>query len=303
MKKIIYLILLTLLFFSEVYSDEWQVVRNDSIRVFYMDANKNLAEETIAISDKILNELQSIIKLPFKGDVNIFLANDENTWEKLTHEKLPDWSQAVTKSKTGVVYLLINREDGKSLVTVLRHELFHVLIGKNFSSGIIPRWFEEGTAMLFAKESFSDFTATLSKANITKSLMTLDEIENVLKFQKSKANLAYAESYLGVKMIVDALEWEGIQKILTQVNQNKNWETTFHSILEMDKDQFEWKLFEYIEDHYKWSFILQSEILFWVLLPFIAVLVFISIRLRNYRTIRRWEEEDNQPIQFVSPDE
>ena len=104
-------------------------------------------------------------------------------------------------------------------------------------------------------------------------------------------------------MIVDALGWEGIKNILTQVNQYKNWETAFHSILEMDKEQFEWKLYEYIEDHYKWNFVFQSELLLWVLLPFVAVMVFIVIRLRNVRTIRKWDEEDNQPLHLENPDE
>ena len=293
-KNYIILILIFNLCCSHAYSSEWHVMRNHSIRIFYMDGYQTIASETITNTMSILEALKTKTQLSFRGEVNIFLAKDRSSWEKLTHDKLPNWSNAVTKPELGIIYILYQQSRKKKMYTTLRHELFHVLIGNNFSGDLIPRWFEEGAAMLYAGERFSDYASTLSKANLTKSLLTLDEIERVLKFQKNKANLAYAQSYLGVKMIVDALGWEGIRDLLVKTRQNQDWNHAFFLILQMDKEQFEWKLFKYIEDNYKWSFIFQSEMFLWVILPFVVIMVFILIRLRNYRTVRQWEYEDQQ---------
>ena len=286
-------LLFCFLFVQIAQAEDWNVVRNDSVRIFYSLGNKTLAEDILDKTNQNLNELSRISGLKFTGEVRIFLAKNDDVWNSLTNNRLPDWSQAVTESRLATVYLQSKSTDGKSLFTVLRHELVHVLIGKNFYQPIIPRWFEEGVALMFSGENFSDHTSILSKANLTNSLLSLNEIENVLKFERSKANLAYAESFLSAKMIVDALGWNGLRLIFKETQIQQNWPDAFQTVLKMDLNQFEWRLQNEIKQKYRWNFILQSELFLWILLPFIAVVVFISIRIRNYKTYRRWEEEEN----------
>ena len=285
-------LLFCFLFVQIVRAEDWNVVRNDSVRIFYSQGNKTLAEDILDKTNQNLNELSRISGLKFSGEVRIFLAKNDDVWNSLTNNRLPDWSQAVTESRLATVYLQSKTTDGKSLFTVLRHELVHILIGKNYSHPIIPRWFEEGVALMFSGENFSDHTSILSKANLTNSLLSLNEIENVLKFERSKANLAYAESFLSAKMIVDALGWNGLKLIFKETQIKQNWPDAFQAVLKMDLNQFEWRLQNEIKQKYRWNFILQSELFLWILLPFIVVVVFISIRIRNYKTYRRWEEEE-----------
>ncbi|HDL19315.1 MAG TPA: hypothetical protein ENH29_09695 [Bacteroidetes bacterium] len=275
-----------------LFSADWQVMRNDSVRIFYARGNRFVAETTLQTTDKALAEITARLKIPFSGEVNIFLAEDEKSWQKLTNKKVPEWSQAVTKPEVGIVYVSLAKKNGKELPVVLRHELVHVLIGKNFSPGIIPRWFEEGVAMIISGENFSNYISTLSKANLTNSLLTLPEIENVLRFQQSKANLAYAESYFSVKMIVDALGWDALSDILKKTRKYNRWERAFDDVLEMNQESFQWHVFKEVGKKYRWNFIFQSDIFFWVILPFIAIIAFIFVRIRNYRTYRRWEEDE-----------
>lgn len=286
-----------------LFSADWQVARNDSVRIFYTQGNRSVAETTLQISDEALAEITSRLKVPFFGGVNIFLAEDEKSWWKLTNKKVPEWSQAVTKPKLGIVYVSLAKKNGKKLPVVLRHELVHVLIGKNFSPGIIPRWFEEGLAMMISGESFSEYISVLSRANLTNSLLTLPEIENVLRFQQSKANLAYAESFFSVKMIVDALGWNALSDILKKTREYNQWDRAFAAVLEMDQDSFQWHVFKEVEKKYRWNFIFQSDIFFWVILPFIAIVAFIFVRIRNYRTYRRWEEDEPEMREESEEDE
>ncbi len=279
-----------------VHSEDWQAVRNDSVRIFFMAGNRYLAEEVLADTDLILNELTVLFKLPYSGETNIFLAQNEKVWLQLTKKKLPDWSQGVTKPESGVVYLFVQPETGKNVITVLRHELVHVLLGKNFPAGKIPRWFEEGTAMIFARQNFAEYATVLSRANLTGSLLTLVQIEDIIRFQRSKATLAYAESYLALKMIVDAAGWEIFKEIFLLLQNQQNWDSVFQSVLQMDKEHFQDRLFDQIEKKYKWHFIFQVETIIWIIIPLFAVSVFLVIRFRNYQTYRRWQHEDDENI-------
>lgn len=285
------------------FSEDWQTVRNDSVRIFFRAGNSSLAEDVLVKTDLILNELTVLFKLTHSGETNIFLAQNEEVWLQLTQKKVPDWSQGITKPETGVVYLFIKPETGKDVTTVLRHELVHVLLGKNFAPGKIPRWFEEGTAMIFARENFSEYANVLSRANLTRSLLTLEQIEEVIKFQRSKATLAYAESYLALKMIVDAAGWGIFGEIFLLFQNQPNWNSVFQSVLQMDKDQFQDRLFDQIEKKYKWNFIFQAETIIWIIIPFIAIFVFLVIRFRNYQTYRRWEHEDVENLDNLKKNE
>ena len=64
----------------------------------------------------------------------------------------------------------------------------------------------------------------------------------------------------------------------------------------MDKEHFQDRLFDQIEKKYKWHFIFQVETIIWVIIPFIAVSVFLVIRFRNYQTYRRWQTEDDENL-------
>ena len=303
MKKYTIIIFIIFVNYWPASSQDWQTVRNDSVRIFFLSGNSSLADDILYNTDQILQELTSLFKLSFSGEMNIFLAKNKDVWQKLTQEKIPDWSQGVTKSGSGVVYLLVEPKGGKKIITVLRHELVHVLLGKNITSGKIPRWFEEGTAMMFARENFSDYITVLSRANLTKSLLSLEEVDDVLKFQRSKASLAYAESYLGLKMIVEALGWEVFSEVFFSLQHEQNWDSVFQSVLKMDEDQFQWRLFDQIEKKYKWQFFFQAETFIWIILPFFTIIIFVIIRFRNYQTYRRWEEENEELSQNFNIDE
>ncbi len=292
-KRILIISLLLLLGLASIGATaEKLVFRTDSVRVFYVENNRLLAARVAREASQVLRELSALFNLPFTGEVFVFLEANRQEWQQETGERLPDWSQAVTKTETGIVYLLVKPAGDRDLSIVLRHELVHVLLGRNVPAGLLPRWFEEGVAMLYSGESLSDYASILSRANLTHSLLTLAEIENVLQFQRGKANLAYAESYLSVKMIVDALGWPALNQLLKSTLQFQNWQSAFQAVLEMDSEQFQWQLFNYVHDHYRWSFFLQSDYLLWIVLPILAVAAYVIIRLRNYRTYRRWQQEE-----------
>ena len=115
---------------------------------------------------------------------------------------------------------------------------------------------------------------------------------DVLNFKKAKADLAYAQSYVGVKLIVDSIGWEAIRKILGNGLQSKQWDEAFYSVLEMDEEAYELYFLEFIETHYRWNFLYQSDYVIWILIPISVVFIYLIIRLRNFRTYKKWSAEE-----------
>ncbi len=301
--KLVFIFLFSLLFcISPVQANNWQVVRNDSVRIFYKKGKAMLAGRVLKLTEKSLRELVQLLGLPFSGEAYIFLAEKGSEWDEITQQHLPEWSQGVTRPQMGIVFLKVD-PGGKDVAVVLKHELVHVLMGKNFEPGLIPRWFEEGLATLYSGEDLGQYTGVLSRANLTNSLLTLSEIETVLQFQRSKASLAYSESFLAVKLIVDAIGWQGIRHLFAQLRQTGNWDRAFYAVLEMDQTDFEWYLTKYIQDYYRWNFLLQSDFVIWVIIPALAVFAYLTVRFRKYRRYREWEREETLADEKGSWDE
>lgn len=289
--------------FTGISNEKWQIERNDSVRVFYSDGYEDMAQRTLTVSTQVLEEFSIKLAIPYSGEVFVFLAPDEKAWQELTNGVVPDWSGGVTKPRQGITYLRVNKNKLTNTLPVLRHELIHLLISKNFEPSFIPRWFEEGLATYISNRDVSEFRVALSLANVSKSLIPLNEINNVLAFQKSKANLAYAQSYVAVKLIIESIGWQAVQQILHNGLQSKQWNSSFYSVLEMDEEEFELYLFEYIENHYRWNFLYQSDYVLWVLIPISVVLIYLIVRLRNYRTYRRWSAEEEGGLADSNIDE
>jgi len=272
-------------------SEKWQIVRNDSVRIYYSDGYENMAKKLLIKSTEILSEFNQLLGIPYEGEVFVFLVSNEETWNELTKDTIPKWSGGVTKSQKGITYLRIYRNP-QQILPILRHELMHLILGKNFRPNIIPRWFEEGLATLCSNQDNSEFSLVLSMANLSNSLIPLAEIEDVLNFKKAKADLAYAQSYVGVKLIVDSIGWEAIRKILGNGLQSKQWDEAFYSVLEMDEEAYELYFLEFIETHYRWNFLYQSDYVIWILIPISVVFIYLIIRLRNFRTYKKWSAEE-----------
>ena len=278
---------------AEAYPSGWRVVRGDSVRVFYRDGRQPLAKDVLALSRRTLPDLCHLLGLSFPGEAFIFLAEKGTEWENATRRSLPEWSQGVALPDVGMVFLKLDAA-GKDWRVVLRHELVHVILGKNFPPGLIPRWFEEGLATFYSGEEKGNFSEVLSRANLTGSLIPLGEIEKVLQFERGKASLAYAESFLAVKLLIESIGWEGIRSLLQRLQENHDWAAAFTATLGMDEIDFEWYLEKYIREHYRWNFLLQSDFLVWVIVPFLAVVGFLAVRFRKYRRYRQWDLEERE---------
>ncbi len=272
-------------------NEKWQVVRNDSVRIYYSDGYENMANKLLIKSTETLSEFSQVLGITYEGEVFVFLVSNEETWNELTRGTVPEWSGGVAKSQKGITYIRIYR-NASQILPIIRHELMHLILGKNFWPNIIPRWFEEGLATLCSNQDISEFSLSLSMANVSKSLIPLAEIDDVLNFKKAKANLAYAQSYVGVKLIIDSIGWEAIRKILANGRQSKQWDEAFYSVLEMDEEAYELYLLEYIETHYRWNFLYQSDYVIWVLIPISVVFIYLIIRLRNFRIYKKWSAEE-----------
>ncbi len=252
----------------------------------------------IDIADSILSTVrQQLTKilgdtLPYRPAV--YILDNEAAFNRLVGGRFPDWGAAVAipERRAMAVKSPGKFRLGKSLAELLAHEYAHLMVAHRTGFNRPPRWFDEGVAMLVSTEwSWSDNLA-MSKAVVLGDLMTLKDIEQVNRFNRSKAQVAYAQSYLAVKFMLDQYGRNALKRFLDEMASGGTVDDALMASCGADHKDFEDEYHEFLIMHYNVATLFSETMYFWLAL---AVLLIIGATLRYRRRrqyYRKWEREE-----------
>ncbi|MEO1084202.1 MAG: hypothetical protein AAFY88_08160, partial [Acidobacteriota bacterium] len=93
--------------------------------------------------------------------------------------RAPGWAVAYAVGSAGVIVLIPNRlptYPDDDLFQTLRHEVIHVLVARAAARRQVPRWFNEGLAMVGAHEWRMEDRGRLVLAAFRRKQATMDEV-------------------------------------------------------------------------------------------------------------------------------
>jgi LPXTG-motif cell wall-anchored protein len=239
-------------------------------------------------------ELADLLGQTINDTVRVFIASNRYDFDTAAFGGIPDWGAGVAIPSQDYISVLSpsGGDSPRSFEEVLRHELAHIAVSKRAGGRNIPRFMDEGFAMMFAHQwSFGD-DITISKAQLTGSLYTLWEIDGVNMLNSTQARIAYAQSYLAVKYIIDTFGKGAFQSLLDGFRQGKSRDMVFQEVLGTSFIGFDKMFADYIKNNYHWIMILTDPIFLWIGLALLFILGFIILRRRNKDIYKKWEEEE-----------
>ncbi|HSH00193.1 MAG TPA: peptidase MA family metallohydrolase, partial [candidate division Zixibacteria bacterium] len=135
---------------------------------------------------------------------SVYLLDDPAQLREYVGGGFPDWGAAAAQAELRRIIIKapeLTAAD-KPLALLAAHEYAHLLVW-SLSGGAAPRWLDEGLAMYLSSEwTFADFTA-LSQASLRGAFIPLESIEGMNSFDEGAAHIAYAQSYLAVRYLVE----------------------------------------------------------------------------------------------------
>jgi hypothetical protein len=122
------------------------------------------------------------------GPLRLMLAKDQPTFARWTHGAVPPWSAGAAWPDRGVIVLRLDLGDP---FETLHHELAHIALHHQIS-GRVPRWFDEGYAVVAAGELGRLSGLRLDLAVATGDVPSLRELDGALVGEGVGAEEAYA---------------------------------------------------------------------------------------------------------------
>jgi hypothetical protein len=278
----------------------WKEKTLPGCRVYFHPGDEANIAGLIQSLALVLPDLQEKLGIVPDSTASLYLASSQGEFDHLTEQKLPSWSQGVSFPETGSIVLKSPQfsHDVQTFFTTAVHEMAHLLIAHKAGTRV-PRWLNEGLALMLSGEGPGKPLLPLSRAIWSGKLIPLEEIEQVDAFPHSNAELAYVESYNAVEYLIKQYGWEAIRRILVDMGQDHSWNDALFRETELDQAGFEAAWRTNLEKSYRWMILLDAQTLVFVGMTAL-VLVIGVIGLRRRRKIyRQWEaEESSDQVNF-----
>ena len=262
--------------------------------VFYYAAEDSRAGDFILrAADRIALGISGSLGFSFKNKVEIFLVRSFEDFKKIHPEAghIPGWAVGAAYPEKDIIVLLL--KSGADLNKTFSHELNHILLGQAFrGKERVPRWLDEGLAMIQADEWSLSRLSTMTTAVLKKSLLPMGSIADSFPADLRDAELAYCQSFYFIAFLKGNFGDEAFKNFLKEYSKYKDFQGAIRAAYRIAWDNMEGMWLDYLTLRFSWIPLITSTSTIW----FIAALIFLAGYVRKKRKSRRklqeWEREE-----------
>jgi hypothetical protein len=267
------------------------------VRFVYHPSSRERVQPLIAQADAVKHELIQWLGFPALSQVRVEIARTPG--EMATFAPVgapyPDYAAGVAYSEIGLVLLSltpVHPGTEQDLAEVFRHELSHVALYDAVNSQAVPRWFNEGFAMVASGESSFLRMKTMLFANVGGSLIPIHDIERSFPDDEMKAQVAYAEAGDIVRFLIRREDVHRFHALIQRMREGQPFDQAVLVAYGIDQATLELEWRDDVSRRYTIWPILLSGTGFWVVALGVFVWAWRRRRRRDRLTLQQWAREE-----------
>ncbi len=294
-----YSVFLLLCLFSSVLSRpspaiSRQILCDSTICIHYSPVDSTHARQALRILATARIEICADFRIVCRDTVHVVIASSRLAFRRHIEQGLPEWAHAFALPGMRTMVVRSPRWDRPeaSFRQALVHELIHLVLYQQRGGRALPRWIDEGLALFYAEQLQWENRTLLSKALATGSLIPLQDIDNVLQFARSSADLAYQQSYSAVRYLLATYDIDAMRHIIAGYQAGEDMDALFLQATGSTMSGFEQEWLNHLEETQKWYWLTESDELIWLGIPVLFLLAVFALRRRNRRRLAQWQAEE-----------
>ena len=276
-------------------------------------------KSSVSFSNKIINRAEGhlttvLVDLPIDDiktvdvyilpDLNLYFDETPSTFVPDSHkedgsESVPDWVIGMAIPSSHVILLRLGTGGEGQLIDVERtfiHELSHICLHDATAGHPLPLWLVEGFAIYQAEEWTLSRSLTLVFAGLGGNLIPLQQLTHRFPYQGEKVDIAYAESFHFLNYLFEEFGKQKFRTLLELLARGEKFEPAFRQVYKVPFFVVERDWRKRLERNYTWFPVLFSGSAVWFVASIIFVLGFLRKRRRSRDRLKKWEEEEEEPI-------
>jgi len=204
------------------------------------------------------------------------------------------WFSGLADGASGTVWLFpdrVGRYPDRGLVSLLQHEVAHVLVERAARPGEVPRWFSEGLAMIAGRETDLGDRARAALAGMSSRRWALARLDRAFYGEEREVTAAYALARDVVHAILREHGGDAGARILAGVARGRSFDEAFLDATGIPLRRFE-------RDYWsrglwrRWAPLLTNSTLAWGLAAVLVVLAYLRRRRRDREIAEAWAAEE-----------
>jgi len=217
---------------------EWDFVQTESphFRVSFADSEDGHAVRLVlaALEEAYFTDGRKFEFYP--GERTPVVLYTHQDFHNIT--QTPGWAGAAYDGRIKLPVRGLQADDAQ-LTRVVRHEYAHSLITR-LSNGRAPVWLNEGLAVWAEETEEGERQAWAEEKIAGQELFTLEQLNNTfVQLPLGRAEVAYAQSYLAVRTLVDQYGARKIPGLLSNLAKSRNLGEAFAATYPGDLASFE----------------------------------------------------------------
>jgi hypothetical protein len=244
------------------------------------------------INPTVYRETMQMMGLVHSGSViRVILAPEHSQWA----QQAPSWASGYAYSQLGTIVLLPHRIVSypyDSLANVLVHEVAHVLLARAAHGNLVPRWFDEGLAMVAAHAWDLEDRARLTWFMVVDNPPSLKTLNSLFQKDEGSAKQAYVLSHAFVRFLLKEFGSEFPRRLLGVIAQQVPFEEAFSQVALISLAQAETVFWTRQTVWTKWVPVATSSLALWLGIIALSLYAFKKQRQRAESLKRQWDEDD-----------
>lgn len=164
---------------------------------------------------------------PAEAEISVHIETDMHDWFRREGlpARSPEWAAGLAIPSRRTILLAPGNPDWERTMV---HELAHLSVALASGDGRVPRWFDEGNAVLVAEQYGLDRATVLLRAGVLGRYLDFADLESGFPGGAAAAELAYAQSAALVRFLVEAHGPDVFRDILQRMREGGvSWHQAF----------------------------------------------------------------------------
>jgi hypothetical protein len=260
-----------------------------------VEAPPELARQAAAVRALEVGEWASLLRLVGLAapgaPVKVVLAPEGSRLAR----NVPSWVSGYAVPELDTVVLFPGRVPSypdRNLETLLHHEVAHLLLARAAGGKPVPRWFNEGTATVAAREWGVEDGARVALATIGRGPRSLAEVNAAFSGDTTAASRGYAVSAALVRYLLRRHGEGTVGRILAAVSEGNDFGDAFEAATGETTGEFARGYFRRETLWTTWVPFVTSTTALWMAITLLALLAIKRRRERDEAQRKAWAEEE-----------
>ncbi len=210
-------------------------------------------------------------------------------------QEAADWMSGYALSHASTIVLLTDRSlsyPNDSLNQVFLHEVGHILAYRAAGGQPLPRWFDEGLAMLAARTWDFEDRARLIWAMVSGTQVSLAELNQLFIKDDTSVRYAYVLAYAFILDLLERTHQQVPKRILAKVRLGLSFSEAFAQTTAMSLTQAEERFWSRQTIWNRWVPVATSPSVVWLTITLLALWAYTKQRRRTSAIKKRWQEDE-----------